>query len=49
MAAAAIDRIIHHGRLLQFTGTSYRLTHTRMKTTDPTRAAQTAQNTAQLA
>lgn len=46
MAAAAIDRIIHHGRLLQFTGTSYRLTHTLMKTPDP---AHTAQNTDQVA
>ena len=31
MAAAVIDRIVHHGRLLQFRGTSYRVTHALMK------------------
>lgn len=31
MAAAAIDRIVHYGRLLKFTGTSYRVAHALMK------------------
>lgn len=30
MAAAVIDRIVHHGRLLQFSGTSYRVKHALM-------------------
>nr|WP_206446293.1 IS21-like element helper ATPase IstB [Agrococcus sp. KRD186] len=31
MAAAVIDRIVHHGRLLQFRGESYRVAHALMK------------------
>ena len=31
MAAAIIDRTVHHGRILRFTGTSYRVTHATMK------------------
>jgi IstB-like ATP binding protein len=31
MAAAIIDRIVHHGRLLQFRGDSYRVGHALMK------------------
>ncbi len=31
MAAAVIDRIVHHGRLLQFRGESYRVKHALMK------------------
>ncbi len=31
MAAAVIDRIIHHGRIIRFTGESYRNTHSLMK------------------
>ena len=31
MAAAVIDRIVHHGRLLQFRGDSYRVKHALMK------------------
>lgn len=31
MAAAVIDRIVHHGRLLQFTGPSYRVKNALMK------------------
>ena len=31
MAAAIIDRIVHHGRLLQFRGESYRVKHALMK------------------
>ncbi|MGP5391901.1 IS21-like element ISAar7 family helper ATPase IstB [Glutamicibacter arilaitensis] len=31
MAAAVIDRIVHHGRLLQFRGQSYRVKHALMK------------------
>lgn len=31
MAAAIIDRTIHHGRILTFTGTSWRLNHSTMK------------------
>lgn len=31
MAAAVIDRIVHHGRLVHFTGQSYRVTHSLMK------------------
>lgn len=31
MAAAVIDRIIHHGRIMRFTGESYRNTHSLMK------------------
>ncbi|MGP5083043.1 ATP-binding protein [Corynebacterium variabile] len=30
MAAAVIDRIVHHGRLVLFTGSSYRVTHSLM-------------------
>ncbi|WP_349293716.1 ATP-binding protein [Corynebacterium suedekumii] len=30
MAAAVIDRIVHHGRLLHFTGESYRVKHALM-------------------
>ena len=31
MAAAVIDRIVHHGRLIQFRGESYRVRHALMK------------------
>lgn len=31
MAAAVIDRIVHHGRLIQFTGQSYRVKHALMR------------------
>ena len=31
MAAAVIDRIVHHGQLLQFRGESYRVKHALMK------------------
>ena len=31
MAAAIIDRTVHHGRILRFAGTSYRITHATMK------------------
>lgn len=31
MAAAIIDRLVHHGRLLQFHGDSYRVGHALMK------------------
>ncbi|MDY2941815.1 MAG: ATP-binding protein [Varibaculum sp.] len=31
MAAAIIDRTVHHGRILNFTGTSWRLSHSTMK------------------
>ena len=31
MAAAIIDRLVHHGRLLQFRGDSYRVGHALMK------------------
>ena len=31
MAAAAIDRIVHHGRILRFHGESYRNKHSLMK------------------
>lgn len=31
MAAAVIDRIVHHGRLLQFRGESYRVRNALMK------------------
>jgi len=31
MAAAIIDRIVHHGRLLHFRGDSYRVKHALMK------------------
>jgi len=31
MAAAVIDRIVHHGRLLQFRGESYRVKNALMK------------------
>ncbi|MHA7306420.1 ATP-binding protein [Arthrobacter sp. TMN-49] len=31
MAAAAINRIVHHGRLVQFRGESYRVKHALMK------------------
>lgn len=31
MAAAVIDRLVHHGRLLQFRGESYRVKHALMK------------------
>ena len=31
MAAAIIDRTVHHGRILRFEGTSYRVTHATMK------------------
>ncbi|SMY03923.1 IstB-like ATP binding protein [Brevibacterium aurantiacum] len=31
MAAAVIDRIVHHGRLLQFRGDSYRVKNALMK------------------
>jgi DNA replication protein DnaC len=32
MAAAVIDRVVHHGRLLQFRGESYRVRHSLMQT-----------------
>lgn len=31
MAAAVIDRAVHHGRLLQFRGESYRMRHALMQ------------------
>lgn len=31
MAAAVIDRVVHHGRLLQFKGESYRVRHSLMR------------------
>ncbi len=31
IAAAVIDRIVHHGRLLQFRGEPYRVKHALMK------------------
>ena len=31
MAAAIIDRTVHHGRILRFAGTSYRVKHATMK------------------
>jgi len=31
MAAAIIDRLVHHGRLLQFRGESYRVNNALMK------------------
>lgn len=31
MAAAVIDRIVHHGRIVRFHGESYRNTHSLMK------------------
>lgn len=31
MAAAVIDRVVHHGRLLQFKGESYRVRHALMR------------------
>lgn len=31
MAAAVIDRVVHHGRLLQFRGESYRVRHALMQ------------------
>ncbi|WP_368103267.1 ATP-binding protein, partial [Bifidobacterium pseudocatenulatum] len=31
MAAAVIDRIVHHGRILRFHGESYRNKHSLMK------------------
>ena len=31
MAAAVLDRIVHHGRLLQFRSESYRVKHALMK------------------
>ena len=31
MAAAVIDRVVHHGRLLQFKGESYRVRHALMQ------------------
>ena len=31
MAAAAIDRIVHHGRMITFTGQSYRMANALMK------------------
>ena len=31
MATAVIDRIVHHGRLLQFKGESYRVRHALME------------------
>ena len=31
MAAAVIDRIVHHGRLVQFRGESYRIRHALMR------------------
>ena len=31
MAAAVIDRIVHHGRLIQFHGESYRVRHALMQ------------------
>lgn len=30
MAAAVIDRVVHHGRLVQFRGKSYRVRHALM-------------------
>ena len=31
MAAAVIDRVVHHGRLMQFRGESYRVRHALMQ------------------
>ena len=31
MAAAVIDRVVHHGRLVQFSGESYRVRHALMR------------------
>lgn len=31
MAAAVIDRIVHHGRIVRFRGESYRNSHSLMK------------------
>ena len=31
MVAAVIDRIVHHGRLIQFRGESYRVRHVLMR------------------
>ena len=31
MAAAVIDRVVHHGRLVQFRGESYRVRHALMQ------------------
>jgi DNA replication protein DnaC len=36
MAAAMIDRLIHHGHLLLFEGESYRMTHALMRQTAKT-------------
>ena len=33
MAAAMIDRLVHHGHLLIFEGTSYRMQHALMRQT----------------
>ena len=33
MAAAVIDRVVHHGRLLRFRGQSYRVRHALMRGT----------------
>lgn len=38
MAAAMIDRLIHHGHLLIFEGQSYRMTHALMRQTTPTKS-----------
>ena len=35
MAAAVIDRIVHHGRLVQFRGESYRVRHVLMREGQP--------------
>lgn len=36
MAAAMIDRLVHHGHLLMFSGKSYRMEHALMRQTTPT-------------
>ena len=38
MAAAMIDRLIHHGHLLIFEGQSYRMTHALMRQTATTKS-----------
>ena len=40
MAAAMIDRLVHHGHLFVFSGKSYRMEHALMKQTAPQQASQ---------
>ena len=39
MAAAMIDRLVHHGHLILFEGKSYRMTHALMRKTSRNSAA----------